>query len=177
MIPKSSLVSVALGVAAFLAAWGLSVQGQEPPRQDVLGALLVEVRGLRTAIEQMSSASARVQLVMGRLQIQEQRVNGFLDRLNRLRESVAGSERELAAHRAALTEVQSAMERSIEPGERTALEQRATQLRGAVSSVSREAQRLRTEEAELAGLVSAEQGRWSDINQQLEELDRILQSR
>ena len=140
MIPKSSLVSVALGVAAFLAAWGLSVQGQEPPRQDVLGALLVEVRG-------------------------------------RLRESVAGSERELAAHRAALTEVQSAMERSVEPGERTALEQRATQLRGAVSSVSREAQRLRTEEAELAGLVSAEQGRWSDINQQLEELDRILQSR
>ena len=85
---------------------GLSAHAQEPPRPDVLNALLVEVRGLRIAIEQMSSASARVQLVMGRLQIQEQCVNRFLDRLNGMRESVAGSERELAAHRSALTEVQ-----------------------------------------------------------------------
>ena len=38
-------------------------------------ALLTEVRGLRVAMEQMTSAGARVQLALGRLQLQESRLN------------------------------------------------------------------------------------------------------
>ena len=53
---------------------------------DVLGALLVEVRGLRGAIEQMSSASARVQLAMGRLQLNEQRITTYMRRIDEIRD-------------------------------------------------------------------------------------------
>ena len=38
-------------------------------------------------------------------------------------------------------------------------------------------QRLRAEEAELANSVAAEQARWLDINQRLEELERALTRR
>ena len=38
---------------------------------DIMPALLQEVRGLRVAMEQMTSAGARVQLALGRLQLQE----------------------------------------------------------------------------------------------------------
>ena len=57
--------------------------------QDVLGSLLAEVRGLRQAIEQMASASARVQLGLGRLQLQEQRLNTMLRRQEALRDQMA----------------------------------------------------------------------------------------
>jgi hypothetical protein len=48
--------------------------------QDTLAALLAEVRGLRAAMEQMASAAPRVQLAMGRLQLQEQRVSTVVRR-------------------------------------------------------------------------------------------------
>src|SRR5207253_1944253 len=64
--------------------------GIEPsvPRQDVMKDLLVEVRGLRAAIEQMAGAGPRIQLAMGRLQLQEQRVNTYLRQLETVRESL-----------------------------------------------------------------------------------------
>ena len=55
---------------------------------DVLSALLVEVRGLRSAMEQMASAGPRVQLALGRLQLQEQRVNTLVRRLEDVRTSL-----------------------------------------------------------------------------------------
>ncbi len=57
---------------------GTTTGGQTPqePNQDTLGALLVEVRGLRSAIEQMASVGPSIQLAMGRLQLQEQCIRG-----------------------------------------------------------------------------------------------------
>jgi hypothetical protein len=48
-----------------------------PPAQESTSAqLLQEVRRLREAIETMVSTGARVQIVFGRLQLQEQRTAG-----------------------------------------------------------------------------------------------------
>ena len=52
----------------------VAAQSGRSAEPDVLNALLAEVRGLRAAMEQMSSAGPRVQLALGRLQLQEQRV-------------------------------------------------------------------------------------------------------
>ena len=65
-----------LGVRARAAA-----QAARATDQDVLPALLIEVRGLRAAMEQMASAGPQVQLALGRLQLQEQRVNNLLRRI------------------------------------------------------------------------------------------------
>ena len=47
----------------------LAGQAAVTSNQDTLAALLVEVRGLRAAMEQMASAGPRVQLAFGRLQM------------------------------------------------------------------------------------------------------------
>src|SRR5688572_6715334 len=93
MRSKVSTAGVVVGVTLALVIFGASVRSQEPP-QDVLVSLLTEVRALRSAIEQMASSSARVQLAMGRLQIQEQRVTTLSRQLSDVRASLSTTERE-----------------------------------------------------------------------------------
>src|SRR5690349_24953805 len=89
-----------LTAAVILAAAGSAVrtshaQGRQgsTPQEDVLPALLTEVRGLREAMEQMASAGPRVQLALGRVQLQEQRVNNLLRRVEEIRSRLAESQR------------------------------------------------------------------------------------
>ena len=62
------------------------------PSQDVLPALLLEVRGLRAAMEQMAAAGPRVQLALGRVQLQEQRINNLIRRLDEVRATLGGAQ-------------------------------------------------------------------------------------
>ena len=67
----------------------LSGQSAAPARQDeVLPALLVEVKGLRAAMEQMASAGPRVLLFASRLQLQEARINNMIRRLDTVRDRI-----------------------------------------------------------------------------------------
>ena len=72
-------VGAAVLVTLILAAGAFAVRGsaqsQQPSGQDVLAALLQEVKGLRAAMEQMATSNAHAQLLVGRLQLQESRMN------------------------------------------------------------------------------------------------------
>jgi len=56
---------------------------------DVLPTLLIEVRDLRGAMEEMAAAGPRVQLALGRVQLQEQRINTLIRRLDEAHGAVA----------------------------------------------------------------------------------------
>ena len=84
--------TLVVGIALIAAALAVTAtRAQEQP--GILPSLLVEVRGLRAAIEQMASAGPRVQLALGRLQLQEQRLNTLLMKLDGIREKLAMSQR------------------------------------------------------------------------------------
>lgn len=143
---------------------------QEP--QSILPALLSEVRGLRAAMEQMASAGPRVQLALGRLQLQEQRLNTLIRRLDTTRESLASAQRELAARQSEFAH----LDHQLKAG---AIDERAhaeavLEMKRAVASSAADVQRLTAEEASIANDIVSEQGRWTDINQRLEELERAL---
>ena len=87
-----ALVLAVTAVAAAGAGSAAGTRAQASP--DVLGALLVEVRGLRAAMEQMASAGPRVQLALGRLQLQEQRVITLLRQNADVRDRLATAEHE-----------------------------------------------------------------------------------
>jgi hypothetical protein len=53
-------------------------------------ALLVEVRGLRAAMERLATAGPRVQLAFGRLQLQEQRITSLTTQLETVRDRIRG---------------------------------------------------------------------------------------
>jgi predicted nucleic acid-binding Zn-ribbon protein len=172
---RSSVVGAALGVLVVMLALGTSARSQEPARPDVSGTLISEMRALRGAIEQMVSAGARVQLAIGRLQIQEQRVNTLTGQLAGVRQMLAGHERETAMIQATLEDLESVLPTRSDRGERQAIEQEVSQLKIRLSTASASLSKVRADEAELAAQVSAEQGRWSDLNQQLDAIDRTLQ--
>jgi hypothetical protein len=111
---------------------------------------------------------------MGRLQLQEQRVNTLLRRLDEIRQSRVTAEREAANHQSALTEMEESLPRTTDPMERQQGELHIRDLKLMLNRSSADIQRLRVEETELAGITAVEQRRWTEINDQLEDLDRTL---
>src|SRR5690349_20626879 len=142
--------------------------------QDTLAALLVEVRGLRAAMEHMASAGPRVQLALGRLQMQEQRVNMMIRHADDLRAKIAEADSALNAARGEVSRMQRALQGTANPDEQKDLQSQVSNLKEHVAQRVTDLQRLQAEEADVASQVLAEQSRWTDINQRLQELERSL---
>ena len=181
--------TAALGVV-LLSVAGLTVvraqtQGAaDPGPRDIMPALLQEVRGLRVAMEQMTSAGARVQLALGRLQLQESRLTAANARLIEVRSQLASAQRQAAEtqEQAAELEAMLAGQRQMPaspPGfsaeqARGLVSQQLSGMQHEAAGANANLQRLLAQEAALANDVSAEQARWSDLNQRLEDLERSL---
>ena len=150
-----------------------------PPVQDSTSTqLLQEVRRLREAIETMVSTGARVQIVFGRLQLQEQRTATAARRLDELREQLSRVTSEATVTAARVGEIEERLRDGRgTPEERAQEESGVRDLKRVAAQMEVERQRLQNEEAQAAGVLAAEQGRWSDLNQQLEELERALSKR
>jgi chromosome segregation ATPase len=170
MIPAAVTALVILGTTT-------GGQTPQPPNQDTLGALLVEVRGLRSAIEQMASVGPSIQLAMGRLQLQEQRINTLVRRADVLRDTLAAAHKRAGEMRDRVGSLQRALEDSTDPVHRSAIEAELPMIKQDLARAAAEIQRLQMEESEAAAQVSSEQARWAEINQRLEDLDRALTRR
>ena len=148
--------------------------GQQPANQDVMSALLVEVRGLRAAMERMASVGPRVQLAMGQLQLQEQRVTTMLRRLDTIRDQKTNAEREATDMRARVEQLEEMADRAEDPKARKQAALEVQEVKRMVERSGTDLQRFAAEEAELSNAIAAEQSRWADINRRLEELERAL---
>jgi hypothetical protein len=166
-----TIASATLVIATVMAG---PARGQEPPGGVGTSALLVEVRALRTAIEQLVSSNARIQLAIGRLQIQEQRVNALIRQQADVRQRLADAGRQQVEAEARLADLLDVVGTISESGERQAVVQEIGVLKLTVTAGRTALQKMTADDGELAGLVSAEQGRWSAINQELDSLDQAL---
>jgi hypothetical protein len=177
----------ALSVAVVLLAGWMAVRGQAQVRAgaaqaDIMPALLEEVRGLRQALEQMSSAGPRMQLAFGRLQLQEQRMNTAVRRAEDSRTRLAQLQREQAEmqHRSAAIEIEfkeAARNRTGGGGDGPNPEEIAVARdhhKEQLAAHYAEMQRVAAEDAAYASEVATEQARWTELNQRLEELERLL---
>jgi hypothetical protein len=178
MASRSVFVIASIVVACLSGSVSVKTQTQS---QDVTTALLTEVRALRTTIALVARAGASGQLALGRLQLQEQLVNLLIGRLDKTREDLAVSQREVLEQRENCKSVESALTTSAvgalhtesQPS-REAVEQMVTRCRTEAAAVTAESQRLAAEETGLAGDLSTEQARWSELNQRLEEIEMVL---
>jgi predicted nucleic acid-binding Zn-ribbon protein len=169
------LIAAGLGVGAALQGGPAAQTSQAAQGQDILPALLVEVRGLRAAMEQMASSGPRVQLALGRLQLQEQRVNNLLRRLETVRAGLAAAQRDDDNTRQQLASVEEALKSGALPErERGMTEEQMVVLKINSARAATEVQRLQVEESGIVQELASEQGRWNDINQKMEELERTL---
>lgn len=168
-------IVLAAGAAAVLGVTGvLAAQGSRPQNDDVLGQLLTEVRGLRAAMEQMASAGPRVQLALGRVQLQEQRIVNQIRRLDAVKANLATAQEELRRMEARARDLDQMIRDYPNSQERGEVERELPRLRREAAERRAQVQSLANEEALLAQDVAAEQNRWSDFNRLLEELERAL---
>jgi len=164
-------VACALFVLLVFGAKGTSVTGQVPSRED---ALLAEVRGLRLAIEQLATVGARAQLITGRLQLQEQRVNTLFTRVAQQRDRMQPVERELTDMQQRVVDLQRDLETVSVPQEKHQLEIEQQVIQRQVALRTTELRRLQVEEADVANLLATEQANWAELNRQLELLEAAL---
>lgn len=170
-----------IGVAVTVFAVSLAAQGAKPQQDpDILGALLVEVRGLRQAMEQIGTSGARVQLSLGRLQLQEQRVSATIRRLESVRDARAKAEQDHASSMAQFANMEKLFKdnaKDAPPGEMNPFLAMIAGFKKSVAMSEAEIQRLQNEEAQLEAQIATEQARWADINRALEDLERTLSKR
>lgn len=162
-------LAVILGGGAFVAR----VPAQQPA--PIQTELLSEVRLLRQAIESLAGTNARVQIVFGRLQLQEQRTATAARRLDDVRNALGGTSMRASEMGDRVKDLETfAGDSRRTPEAIEGIQQELTHTRRELRRVEAERGRLMGEEAEAAGTLNLEQGRWSDLNRQLEELERLL---
>ena len=166
-----AVVAVLVIAGGALAMRG-SAQAQQPSGQDVLPALLQEVKGLRAAMEQMATSNAHAQLLVGRLQLQESRMNAMIRRLDTVRDERAKAQTDYEHITGALKMLEGPRSADDPPQEeRDAM---LGQFRHQIDSAKAAVDRWAAEEAQLTSDLTGEQARWVDINQRLDELERSL---
>lgn len=137
--------------------------------------LLTEVRLLRQSIEGLAGTGARVQIVFGRLQLQEQRTATAARRVDDLRSAVSGISMRAGEMGDRIKELEEGSnDGRFKPEQLEAVRQELIHTRRELGRIEAERARLMGEESEAAGVLNQEQGRWSDLNRQLEDLERAL---
>jgi hypothetical protein len=162
MVTTRVLRGALIGLAMAIVAGGVLAAQSKATKPAVSGSsdqLVAEVRGLRAEIQQAAAASLRAQILVGRLQLEEQRINVMTSQLNEVR-------RARVAQEAVLT-------KATEAAKNLVREQDRARARAELESAQREADRLRTEEATLLEQVKTEQRRWLDFSARLDELERV----
>ncbi len=170
-----SLFGVAVSWEARTSASQTPNRQTSPQQEDVLPALLVEVRGLRAAMEEMASAGPRVQLALGRVQLQEQRVNTLMRRLEEGRAHVAEMQRNYERTQQQLAAAED-MLRTPKPDSPpvAALQSMQRDAERELTRITTDLQRMTAELAAMEADLAAEQGRWIDLNQRMEALEQSL---
>ena len=166
----TACVSILLALLATAAAVSRG-HAQEP---SILPALLNEVKGLRAAMEHMAADGPRVQLALGRLQLQEQRLNTLVVRLDSVRQQLANAQRTVTNYQTQTSHIEAALRNSAVAEQREDAERMKAMMKQEATTATADVQRLTAEEASLASDLASEQARWSDFNQRLEELERSM---
>jgi hypothetical protein len=170
---RSAAAVTAILTLVLMAVFVTGAPAQQPvPLQT---ELLGEVRLLRQAIEGLAGNNARVQLAFGRLQLQEQRTTAAAKRLDDLRAGLRNVDRQAAETADRLKDFEALGDNSArKPEEIEDMKDMLAMMRRESVRLEAERVRLTGEEAEAASVLNLEQGRWSDLNRQLEELERAL---
>jgi hypothetical protein len=190
---KALLAMMAAGTVCVVIARESMLSAQQRPapdqaRVDVSAALLAEVRALRADLAQANQTGVRAQLLMARVQLQEQRVMYFDRRRAELATRTTEAAERTRQAAAAVTDAEERLRQiragTMVPGMQIPKDQIEGMVKMFESQIEKHRadaqaaadfeQRMRIEEAEVQSALAGEQGRWSDFNARLDELERAL---
>jgi septal ring factor EnvC (AmiA/AmiB activator) len=164
-------VLVCAGVAALAAV--LSAQGTVSNEGD-MRALVAEIRGLRADLNRVAGTTVRSQLLVGRLQLQEERILTMSRQIADVEKELAGVVQGRVANENEIKRAEEMLHVRVE--EREHLEAHVKRLRPQIAQQRAREQQLRLQQSSLSALLAEEQTRWTDFSSRLDELERALAS-
>lgn len=151
-----------------------SARGQQrtPPTATAatMDDVLNELRALRAELKESSAASLRAQLLVARLQLQEQRINTVWRQLSEVDDKLQVNDQ----GRGAPEQVLKLM--GVEPGAEPPKEMGpiVEMFRNQMTANAKTDSDLKLRQAELMQLMTQEQSQWSMLNAQLEALEKAV---
>jgi hypothetical protein len=167
---RTLIVLILVGAVGFVTLKGQ----QDIPESGQLKELVSEVRALRLAIERAAASTSQSQLLLGRVQLQENRLATLSRQYQEARGRTADAQMAQAELERDFQRVQAAFESTTSLEERRALEDRVVQLKRQVANQQARTAQMRADELGAADVLAAEQQRWADFNQRLEGIERTL---
>jgi hypothetical protein len=158
-----------VGVAASAAG-----QQRTPPTAApaTLDDVLNELRALRTELRESSAASLRAQLLVARLQLQEQRINTVWRQLSEVEDKLQANEKNRVAPEHMLKMM------GIEPGAEPPKEMAGVleMFKNQMAASEKSDSDLKARKTELMQLMTQEQSLWTTFNTQLATLEKALRA-
>jgi chromosome segregation ATPase len=174
--PRWTFLVAMLCVFVAVAGFSPAPVGQRTvsPSNDIMTALLQEVRGLRMAMEHSAAVAPRVQLTLARLNIEEQRIAQLAAQFDRARQEV--TTHTLTAQRLSgeLEEAEKSLQTTTDEQRRRAIEIGINDLKQQMKLHAASEAAARSRENDAAQALTMEQNRWNDLNARLDELERLL---
>jgi chromosome segregation ATPase len=166
----------ALAIPIVLGAYGavrMQAQRADGNPSDTTAQLLQEVRALRVAIERSTVAGTRAQLLLGRLQMQEGRMATLGRQIQESRLRLVDIQRNRENTTNEIKGLTGGMDR-LSPDERRAVEEQIEFMKRKTKQIEQQERDFQSEYDGLVQALSADEARWVDFNQRLEDLERSL---
>jgi chromosome segregation ATPase len=166
-------VAVMLGLGAVALAGVASGQARRPDA--TLDELVVEVQALRAEMNQAAAASIRAQLLVGRLQMEDQRISAAVRELQAVQADLAANAQTRSDAAAKLKTLEESV-LSATTDVREDAEKQLAAGKAAAQQADRRLQSLKRRESALAKELQEDQARWQDINARLENFEQSIQA-
>ena len=151
-------------------------QATSAPVPGSLEAVVKEIRLLRQAIEQQSTSTARAQLLIGRLSLQDQRTARARAAVEGLESELAKAEEERDQLQLAARDTQRSLEKATEQDRRTELEAQSRRIRDQYTACQQRVSQVEGRLAHARETLDTETGRYDELDRVLVDLDRQLQA-
>jgi hypothetical protein len=173
---RSVSMTTTIATAVLLATAGfatLSGQPERPQNEDVK-ALLAEVRALRVTIERAAAQGHQAQLLLGRVQLQENRLATLGRQYDDARRKVLDAQQGESEIEQRLQQMTTALRSSAPAEEREAVEAAIPDVKAELARHQARTALMRNDETAAFSALSAEQQRWAAFNERLESIERDL---
>jgi chromosome segregation ATPase len=147
---------------------------QPSTRPASLDDVVRELKESRAELHSTSQASLRVQTLVARVSLQEQRLKALSDQLNDATAQLNVTAQARAELQRRAEYLEDALEKTPAGPERMALEQHMRDLKPELAVTEARETKQRSRVGELSSLVASEQERWTEFNQRLDAIDQAL---
>ncbi|HEV8414399.1 MAG TPA: hypothetical protein VGQ49_12455 [Bryobacteraceae bacterium] len=145
-----------------------------PVDSQMTQAVLTEIRLLRQDLQAAAAIIQRVQIVLYRIQAQQNQLDHATQRLETARDVCKGAEMQRKQFTTQIEQTESAKRSAQNASDRQAAEEMLARLRSSAEMFASEAGDCQGNQVDAEIQVRAEQAKMSELQDQLERLDKVL---